>query len=105
MPDVSSRLTFVAAPRPNPVSSAGTIFEYAIGSDTAPAGSVDVQLRVFDLQGRAVRTILRPAEAVGRYRVQWNGTDDGGTRVAPGVYQMQFSAGAVRQSRMLVVLR
>ena len=98
-------LTFASALRPNPVAGAGAVLEYVIGTDAAPSGRVDVEISVFDLQGRQVQSILRPDEAVGRYRVQWNGTDHAGRRVAPGVYQLRFAAGTKQQAQRIVVLK
>ena len=98
-------MTFAAAPRPNPIAGSGTVLEYVIGTDTAPSGRVDVQLSVYDLQGRQMRTIQRPNEAVGRYRIQWDGTDDRGARLAPGMYQLRFAAGTRQQAQKVVVLK
>jgi len=97
-------ITFAAPPRPNPVAR-GAAFEYAIGADVAAAGTVEVSLRLHDLQGRAVKTLRSGRQGAGQYRVEWNATDDAGRRVAPGMYWLRFRAGAVTQSQRVTVLR
>jgi hypothetical protein len=64
---------------PNPFNP-GTTLRFELGS----AGPV--QLRIFDVQGRLVRTVLREIRRAGRHEVVWNGVDDGNHGVASGVY-------------------
>ena len=54
-----------------------------------------VEVSVFDLSGRLVRT-LRQQEAVGagEYEMEWHGDDDAGFRVPPGVYALRFHVAA-----------
>jgi hypothetical protein len=64
---------------PNPFNSQ-TVIEYRI-----PAAS-DVELTVYDLNGRPVRSLVRGVKPAGYYQVQWDGTDDGGMAAASGIY-------------------
>src|SRR5437867_6524219 len=52
---------------------------------TLPAAA-RVSLKVYDVQGRAVRTLVEQDAAPGTFRAQWDGRDDGGARVGRGVY-------------------
>jgi len=45
-----------------------------------------VNLRVYDVAGRLVRTLLDEDRAAASHTVVWDGTDDGGRRQASGVY-------------------
>ena len=53
-----------------------------------------VQLQVFDLTGRLVRTLYEGEDLSGRYdydetirpSLAWDGRDQGGTMVIPGIY-------------------
>ena len=47
---------------------------------------VDVDLAIYDLQGRRARTLLRNALDPGVHSVNWNGADDRGRRLPDGVY-------------------
>lgn len=74
---------------PNPCRS-GTVF--SVGSDRGGEQS----LAVYDITGRAVRTLERGSFAPGIRRVAWDARDSTGERVPPGVYQVVFRA-PVRQ--------
>jgi len=54
---------------------------------SAPPGRA-VRLELIDVRGRRVRTLVsgRPVGAGGRERATWDGIDDAGRRVAPGLY-------------------
>jgi flagellar hook assembly protein FlgD len=46
-----------------------------------------VDLEIFDLRGRRVRTLSRQAPfAAGEHRVTWDGRDDSGRAAGSGVY-------------------
>jgi hypothetical protein len=46
----------------------------------------DMTLRIYDVQGRLVRTLVQGAQAAGRHEVTWKGRDDRGGAVASGTY-------------------
>lgn len=56
----------------------------AIRFDLPVAGRVS--LRVYDLAGRLVRTLVDGTETAGSRTVRWDGKDSGGQRVSSGVY-------------------
>jgi len=49
-------------------------------------------LRIFDLRGRLVRTLVDEVLAAGRHEVAWSGRDDTGSAVASGVYFYRLQA-------------
>jgi hypothetical protein len=59
-----------------------------------------VEIKVYDLGGRLVRTLVDRLFAPGRHEVVWDGLDDGGRRAARGVY---FSRVRYRGSQFAVV--
>ncbi len=64
-----------------------------------------VQLRVYDVQGRLVRTLVDGPGKVGEHRVVWNGLDDRGCRASAGVYFVELRAGARQMAKKLVRLK
>jgi len=63
-------------------------------------------LRVYDVAGRVVRTLVDGTMRAGRdLGVVWNGTDDAGAPVASGIYLCRLDAPGLRASRKLVLLR
>ena len=63
-----------------------------------------VQLRVAGVDGRTVRTLERGFLGAGLHVRSWDGRDDAGDRVAPGIYVITLAAGpetrAVRVARI-----
>jgi subtilisin family serine protease len=96
--------TVAMAPRPNPVTSS-TVFQYALGADVTGGGTADVSVVIHDTRGRVVRSLKHAQESAGEYRVEWNGADNRGMRVAPGVYHLQFRAGTMTRNLKLAVIR
>ncbi|MCK4408946.1 MAG: T9SS type A sorting domain-containing protein, partial [Candidatus Eisenbacteria sp.] len=72
-------------PRPNPFNPRTTV-EYTVATPG------HVTLRVYDLAGRAVRTLVDGDVEVGEHRVVWDGTTDAGQRAASGVYFVRLES-------------
>lgn len=53
-------------------------------------GSASVRVEVWDLAGRRVRRLHAGAEGTGSYRRSWDGRDDGGRLLPPGIYLCRF---------------
>jgi flagellar hook assembly protein FlgD len=49
-----------------------------------------VSLKVYDVQGRLVNTLLDSKAAAGEYAVHWAGANSNGRRVASGIYFMKL---------------
>ncbi|MCP4547247.1 MAG: T9SS type A sorting domain-containing protein [bacterium] len=62
------------------------------------------RLEVFDVSGRRVRVLLNEALPAGRHQATWDGTDDGGTALATGLYFYSLTAGdRVLKAKMLLL--
>jgi hypothetical protein len=85
-------------PCPNPLSS-GVAIRYAL---PRPA---PVDLRIYDAAGMLVRTLAEGLEMVGYRHAYWNGRDNTGRRVAPGVYYCRLNADDFHATEKLVVRR
>lgn len=83
---------------PNPFRSDTTIL-YALPQ------AMPVRLMVYDVAGRAVRTLLNGMQLPGERRVTWDGRDESGTHVADGVYLYRLEAGGTNLTRKMVVVR
>jgi hypothetical protein len=67
-----------------------------------------VELGIYDVAGRRVRTLMRPGDgtvAAGVHTARWNGTDEHGARVASGVYFARLRAAERGVVRRIVVLK
>lgn len=74
----------------NPIRGAAT-FSYAIPRGTA---DVSVRLRIYDVRGRLVSTVVNAAKSAGTYFAGWSGHDARGNRVSSGPYFARFEAGS-----------
>ena len=63
-----------------------------------------VTIRVVDIRGKAVRTLLDGHKEPGHHTISWDGRDDRGMRLSSGIYFVQIRAeGFVRQRKMLLL--
>lgn len=103
-------VTNIATPRqltlaqnyPNPVSlggSAVTTIAYAV-----PRSS-NVTLKVYNLLGKEVRTLVNEQRSQGMYTTIWDGRDSNGNMVAPGVYIYKLANGRATQTRRMLITR
>jgi hypothetical protein len=83
---------------PNPVSGE-TQIEYDLKT------SVPVTLRIYDVLGREVTTLVNSTQSADDYQVTWDGTDPQGRPVSSGVYFYRLEAGSYAKTRKMVVVR
>ena len=69
--------------------------------DRSPAATVRVSL--YSLNGTPVRQLVSEVLQAGHYLVGWDGMDDRGRHVQPGVYVAVMTAGNFRETHRLVV--
>lgn len=83
---------------PNPVIS-GTHIEYALPKATS------ITLKIYDVMGRAIRTLVAGSQKPGKYRVYWDGTDNGRGKVASGIYFYRMETSEFKSTKKMIVLR
>lgn len=64
-----------------------------------------IELNVYDIRGRKVRTLVSSTQPAGIYFVPWDGTDDDGNRLTSGIYYYQIRAGDSSDVKRMVLLR
>ena len=62
-------------------------------------------LKVYDVEGRMVRTLLEKGLPAGEHHVVWDGTDDQGRSLASGVYFYRVKAAGEIQTRKMLLLK
>ncbi|MBI5171027.1 MAG: Ig-like domain-containing protein [Candidatus Eisenbacteria bacterium] len=82
---------------PNPVRT-GCRIPFALPSRAR------VQLAIYGVDGRCVRTLVDGTMEPGRHDVTWDGRDDRGAGVDAGIYFVRLAAGERSLSRKLVVI-
>lgn len=81
----------ISSVKPNPFN-AEAVVEYRV-RQAAP-----VMIRVFDLRGRRVATVVDEWREGGTHLARWNARDDAGRDVSSGTYCLRFECGATTQS-------
>jgi hypothetical protein len=82
---------------PNPFNPSTTI-EYEL-----PAAG-NVEIRIFNVNGQLVRTLVSDHRSPGRHAALWDGTNAFGVTVASGLYVYQVTYGhAILSKKMLLV--
>jgi hypothetical protein len=94
----ASFTTGLGRAHPNPFNPAATL-EYSLG---APGR---VSIRVYDLAGRLVRTLVDETSDPGEYRAVWDGANESGERAASGVYFVRMEAGRFQGGERIVLLK
>lgn len=68
-------------------------------------GPADVHLRIYDLAGRNVRTLLNEAKDRGSHQVSWDGCDEEGRALASGTYLYRLVTNGRLVTRKMLLLR
>jgi hypothetical protein len=76
----------------------------SIRFNVPPEGGV-VTLRIYDVGGCLVRTLVNGAPAPGRNSVMWNGQNDAGTPVAAGVYFCRLVGPGFSRTRKMMLVK
>ena len=97
-PGCLSQRLFLSQSLPNPFTRSTTI-RYQL---TKPGL---VSLRVYNVAGQLVRTVVNSQQDAGTYGATWDGRDGTGRQVSAGVYLYQLRAGDKALTRKMVLVR
>jgi len=82
---------------PNPFNPSTTI-QYEIPKDG------EVEISIYDLTGRLIRTIVNQNQQAGTHSAVWNGQTESGSKVASGMYMYTVKyANTVSSKKMLLI--
>jgi len=85
------------ANHPNPFST-GTTLHFSLPREA------HVRLVVHDVTGRTVRVLVNGLRGAGNQQAVWDGRDERGSRVSPGVYVTRLDVGGVSLTRKMTLL-
>jgi hypothetical protein len=97
IPDVFVGKHFLQQNYPNPFHAQTTIAFYIPHRNT-------VAIALFTPSGQKVRTLLDRSLDAGLHTVSWNGSDDYGKRLMPGIYTCEMRAKGFREVRKMLFL-
>jgi len=90
--------SFLSQNHPNP-------FSRDTGIPFGLSREENVTIRVYDVRGRLVRTLVDERRKAAAQTITWDGRDARGAPVAAGVYFYRLEAGAFVQTKKMVVVR
>ena len=83
---------------PNPFIKR-TVIRYQVPKSTK------VTINVFDITGRDVKTLIDKLQSPGYYRIEWDGSNNRGRKLSPGVYFYRINTNEYKDVRKLIILR
>jgi hypothetical protein len=98
-------ITAIESNYPNPFNSSTTIVYLVANLGPIPA---QINIALYDIQGRQVRNLVDEREEIGRHTVTWDGKDDFGNELASGIYFAritQWKVDYLSRSQKLVLVR
>jgi hypothetical protein len=87
---------------PNPFNPSTTI---AFDIPAISGEKQSVNLTVYDIRGRRVRTLINSDLEPGSHKIHWHGRNDRGQSVASGIYLYTLKAGGEIFTRKMIVLK
>ena len=64
-----------------------------------------VNITIYDMMGRIVKTLVNSSQIAGYKSIQWNATNDRNEPVSAGLYLYTIQAGEFRQTKKMVLLK
>ncbi|MBU0700487.1 hypothetical protein KKE26_04225 [bacterium] len=64
-----------------------------------------VNIKIYTLSGRLVKTLLDEVKPAGEHWIDWNGQDEGSEILASGTYIIYFNAGDFKELKKAVIIR
>ncbi len=90
---------------PNPFNSSTTIPFTVHGKQETVKSPIHTTLKIYNIRGQLVKTLLDHERSPGHHAVIWDGKDKKGNLVASGVYFYQLKVGEFTETKKLVLLK
>lgn len=83
---------------PNPFNPS-TLIKYSLPKNAY------VTIKIYDMLGNEIKTLVSNESAAGNYSVQWNGDDNFGNKVSTGAYIYRITAGDFTAVRKMLLIK
>ena len=87
---------------PNPFTRE-TVIRYSVLAVSGKRPAVSV--KVYDISGRLVKTLVNKTQKSGYYTIKWDGTNNAGRKLSSGIYFIRLNAGKVSQTKKIILMR
>jgi hypothetical protein len=79
--------------------------EEALAPQREQASRVFASLKIYNIRGQLVKTLIEDELTPGRYQITWDGTDGSGEKVASGVYLYRLKTSQSQTTRRMILLK
>jgi hypothetical protein len=83
---------------PNPFNPS-TSFKFSIPQN------MEVSVKIFDITGKVIATLVNGKMTAGTYTVNWNGNNSAGQQIASGVYFYKMTAGSFTDTKKMILVK
>ncbi len=90
---------------PNPFNPSTTIPFQTCSRKLGAGSPIHTTLRIYNILGQLVRTLVDEEKQSGNYQVIWDGKNREGNEVSSGIYFYQLRAGDYKETRKMSLLR
>lgn len=104
-PDTTVALEEEASETPRIVDMRVTQFEGAAEIVYSIPQATHTVLNIYSSDGRKVKTLVNEHKSAGTFTITWNGTDESGMKVAPGVYFCRLQVGDIIKAQKAIRLK
>jgi flagellar hook assembly protein FlgD len=85
----------------NPMTAGSAVFSFGLAKDD------NVEIKVYDVGGRLIKTLADQRFKAGEHRLTWDGLANDGRRVARGVYfaRVRYKSSLFNAANKIIVLK
>jgi flagellar hook assembly protein FlgD len=96
--EISPAIDYLAQNYPNPFNP-----ETSIAFSLSEPGNTS--LEIFNIKGQKIKTLANGYFDKGEHILHWNGTDDGGSSVASGIYFYKLKDGRYTSTKKMILMK
>lgn len=89
---------------PNPFNAA-TVIKYHLKAANSSSNQISTSLKVYNIKGELVKTLVQQNQAPGIYQITWDGKNESGQVVSSGVYFYLLEAGDRKEAKKMLLLK
>jgi len=90
---------------PNPFNPCTAILFSVHGSRKTVNSPIPTSLKIYNIKGQLVKTLVDELKEPGRYVITWNGKNEKGDHVSSGVYFYQLKVGERKVNKKMIKLK
>ncbi|MFH0931376.1 MAG: FlgD immunoglobulin-like domain containing protein, partial [Candidatus Zixiibacteriota bacterium] len=105
IPDLLPHSFTLSQNYPNPFNPSTTIPFQVYGSQFIVHSPIHTTLKIYNIRGQLVRTLVDEEKLQGDYNVIWDGKDNSGKDVTSGIYFYQLKTDNATTTKKMVLLR